>query len=202
MLQAGTVSLPGRPVTPLTAVTRRMLLAVLLLAASTVMLYLGRGGYRDATHPGQPLPALACLYHATVTLSTAGFGDIVPVTDTARVVSIALITPIRVIFLILLVGYHPGGAGRTDSGELADQPVEVAGGGSHGHRRLRNQGPERDRTLGECGVPDASIVVVDASAEAVAEANSSGLVGISGDATRRACSTGRKLAARPRSSWR
>ena len=104
MLQAGTVSLPGRPVTPLTAVTRRMLLAVLLLAASTVMLYLGRGGYRDATHPGQPLPALACLYHATVTLSTAGFGDIVPVTDTARVVSIALITPIRVIFLIFLVG--------------------------------------------------------------------------------------------------
>ena len=37
------------------------------------------------------------------------------------------------------------------------------------------------RTLGECGVPDGSIVVVDASAEAVAEANSSGLV-VSSDA--------------------
>jgi hypothetical protein len=43
MLPVGTVSLPGRPVTPLTAVTRRMLLAVLLLAASTVIVYLGRG---------------------------------------------------------------------------------------------------------------------------------------------------------------
>jgi hypothetical protein len=43
MPPAGTVSLPGRPVTPLTAVTRRILLAVLLPAASTVIVYLGRG---------------------------------------------------------------------------------------------------------------------------------------------------------------
>jgi hypothetical protein len=37
MLPVGTVSLPGRPVAPLTAVTRRMLLAVLLPVASTVI---------------------------------------------------------------------------------------------------------------------------------------------------------------------
>jgi voltage-gated potassium channel len=40
------------------------------------------------------------------------------------------------------------------------------------------------KTLGECGVPDGSIVVVDISAEAIAEANSRGLVGVCGDSTR------------------
>ena len=40
------------------------------------------------------------------------------------------------------------------------------------------------RTLGESGVPDESLVVVDVSAEAVAEANSGGLVAVCGDGTR------------------
>jgi voltage-gated potassium channel len=75
-----------------------------LVVLATVIVYLGRHGYRDAAHPGQPLSLLASVYYATVTLSTTGFGDIVPVTDAARLVNTVLITPIRVIFLILLVG--------------------------------------------------------------------------------------------------
>jgi voltage-gated potassium channel len=81
-----------------------MLLAVGLLAVSAVIVYLGRNGYRDAAHPGQPLSVLASVYYATVTLSTTGYGDIVPVSDSARLVNTVLITPIRVIFLIVLVG--------------------------------------------------------------------------------------------------
>lgn len=184
VLPVGTVSLPGRRVTPLTAVMRRMVLAVLLLVASTVIVYLGRGGYRDAAHPGQPLSPLASLYYAGVTLSTTGFGDIVPVTDTARVVNIVLITPIRVIFLILLVGTTLEVlAERTRvnwrinrwRSRVAGHTV-IVGYGTKGRSVIK--------TLGECGVPAASIVVVDTSHEAVAEANSSGLVGVGGDATR------------------
>jgi len=81
-----------------------MVLAVGLLVLSTVIFYLGRHGYRDYAHPGQPLSVLACVYYATVTLSTIGYGDIVPVTDAARLVNTVVITPIRVLFLILLVG--------------------------------------------------------------------------------------------------
>ena len=101
---AGVLSLPSRRASPLTAVTTRMLLAVGLLVLSTVIVYLARHGYRDYAHPGQPLSVLACVYYATVTLSTTGYGDIVPVTDAARLVNTVVITPIRVIFLILLVG--------------------------------------------------------------------------------------------------
>jgi voltage-gated potassium channel len=56
-----------------------MLLAVGLLVLAAVIVYLGRRGYRDTAHPGQPLSVLASVYYATVTLSTTGYGDIVPV---------------------------------------------------------------------------------------------------------------------------
>lgn len=103
-LSAGPVSLPTRAVGPLAAVTKRVLLAAGLLVLSTAIIYWGRYGYRDAAHPGRPLSVLGCFYYSTVTLSTTGFGDIVPVTATARLVNAVVITPLRVMFLIFLVG--------------------------------------------------------------------------------------------------
>ena len=81
---AAAVSMPSRQAIPLASVTNRMLLALGLLAASALIVYLGRGGYRDAAHPGEPLSLLASVYYATITLSTTGFGDIVPPSRTPR----------------------------------------------------------------------------------------------------------------------
>jgi voltage-gated potassium channel len=186
VVRADWVSLPARPATPLKAVARRALLAVGLLALTAVIVYLGRDGYRDGAHPGQPLSILAAIYYSAVTLSTTGYGDIVPVTDTARLVQTVLITPIRVVFLIVLVG--------TTLEVLTERTrmhwritrwrskmaghVIVIGFGSKGHAVAR--------TLSESGTPRESIVVVDSSAEAIAEANSGGLVAVTGDGTRRA----------------
>ncbi len=47
---------------------------------------------------------LDAAYYATVTLSTTGYGDITPVSDSARLTNILVITPLRVLFLIILVG--------------------------------------------------------------------------------------------------
>ena len=181
---AGAVLLPARPVTPLAAVSKRMFLALGLLAVSTVIVYLGRDGYRDAAHPGQPLSVLGCVYYATVTLSTTAFGDIVPVTATARLVNTVLITPIRVIFLILLVGTtlevltertRTSWRIKRWRSRVAGQTV-IVGYGTKGRSVIR--------TLGQSGLPDRSIVVVDVPAEAVAEANAAGLVAVGGDGTR------------------
>lgn len=181
---AGAVSLPARPVTPLAAVAKRMLLATGLLAVSALVVYLGRDGYRDSAHPGQPLSLLASVYYATVTLSTTGFGDIVPVTNTARLVNTVLITPLRVIFLIVLVGTTLEVlAERTRTGwrinrwrsRVAGHTV-VIGYGTKGRSVIR--------TLSQSGATAGSITVVDASAEAVAEANAAGLIGVTGDGTR------------------
>ncbi len=182
---AGALSLPSPAVSPLAAVTKRMVLAVALLAASTLIVYLGRNGYRDAAHPGQPLSFLASVYYATVTLSTTGYGDIVPVTDGARLANTVLITPIRVVFLILLVGTTLEvltERTRTNfriarwRSKVAGQAV-VIGYGTKGRSVVR--------TLVESGLAPARIVVVDVSAEAVADANAAGLVAVTGDGSRR-----------------
>lgn len=184
-LSAGAVSLPSRAATPLAAVTKRMLLAVGLLAASALIVYIGRNGYRDTAHPGRPLSVLACVYYAAVTLSTTGYGDVVPVTDTARLVNTVLITPIRVIFLIVLVGTTLEVlTERTRTSwritrwrsKLSGHSI-VIGYGTKGRAVVR--------TLGECEVPNESIVVVDSSPEAIEEANAAGLVAVGGDGTRR-----------------
>jgi voltage-gated potassium channel len=177
--------MPSHPVSPLAAVSRRMLLALSLLIASTVIVYLGRTGYHDNAHPGQPLSLLASVYYATVTLSTTGFGDIVPVSTGARLVNIVLITPIRVIFLVLLVGTtlevltertrSNWRIGRWRS-KVTGQAI-VVGYGTKGRSVIA--------TLRECGVPDISIVVIDSAAEAVADATAAGFVAVAGDATRR-----------------
>jgi voltage-gated potassium channel len=161
-----------------------MLLAVALLALSAVIVYLGRSGYRDTAHPGRPLSVLASVYYATVTLSTTGYGDIVPVSDNARLVNTVVITPIRVIFLIVLVGTTLEVlTQRTRTNwriarwrtKVTDQVV-VVGYGSKGRAVIR--------TLHESGVGKHAIVVIDTLADAVAEANQAGLVAVAGDGAR------------------
>ena len=57
-----------------------------------------------ATRAGQPLSFLDSLYYSAVTLSTTGYGDITPLSPQARLVNILIITPMRVLFLIVLIG--------------------------------------------------------------------------------------------------
>jgi voltage-gated potassium channel len=184
-LSAGPVSLPTRVVSPLSAVTKRMLLAAGLLLLSTAIIYWGRYGYRDAAYPGRPLSVLACFYYATVTLSTTGFGDIVPVTTSARLVNTVVITPLRVLFLIVLVG--------TTLEVLAERTrtnwrINRWRSGMAGHTVIVGYGTKGRsviRTLGQTGMAGDSMVVVDLSTEAVAEANAAGLAAVCGDGTRR-----------------
>ncbi len=179
------IELPTRTVSPLTAVSRRMLLAVGLLALCTVLVYLGRDGYHDAAHPGQPLSPLASVYYATVTMSTTGYGDIVPVSGTARLVNTVVITPLRVIFLVILVGTtlevltertRRNWRNARWRSKMTGHAV-VVGYGTKGRSVIA--------TLRDSGIPVASIVVIDLAAAVVAEANAVGLAAVAGDATRR-----------------
>lgn len=65
--------------------------------------WLGRSGYVDQTGGGG-ISLLDAFYYATVSITTTGYGDIVPVSDTARLLNTVIVTPARVLFLILLVG--------------------------------------------------------------------------------------------------
>ena len=179
------MGLPFHAVSPQRAVASRLLFALGLLVLCSLIVYLGRDGYRDNAHPGQPLSLLASVYYATITLSTTGFGDIVPVTAAARVVNIVVIFPIRLIFLVVLVGTTLAvltERTRTDwriaqwRSKVSGHTV-VVGYGTKGRSAIA--------ALRESGVPLSSIVVIDSAAGAVTEANAAGLVAVAGDGTRR-----------------
>ncbi|MDH6580171.1 hypothetical protein P3T29_005860 [Kitasatospora sp. MAP5-34] len=97
------ILLPARQAAPpLRQVGLRLALAISVLAATTVIVWLDRSGYHD--NAGGTLSFLDAAYYATVTLSTTGYGDITPVSAGARLTNILVITPLRVVFLIILVG--------------------------------------------------------------------------------------------------
>lgn len=163
----------------------RTALAVGLLLLSTLIVYVGRRGYLDAVRPHQPLDLLGSFYYSAVTLSTTGYGDIVPVTATARLVNTLVLTPIRVVFLILLIGTTLEVlAERTRAiwrvsrwrSKMTGHTV-VVGYGTKGRSAVR--------TLREAGVVAAGIVVVDILPMAAADANRAGLAAVTGDGTRR-----------------
>ncbi len=87
---------------PVRAISRRVLFALVALFAAVIIVYLDRDGYRDVQD--NQLSFLDCLYYATVSLSTTGYGDITPFTPEARLINVLVITPLRVMFLIVLVG--------------------------------------------------------------------------------------------------
>lgn len=92
------VNIPASaPVSPWWLISRRVLYAMTLLLVAALVVYLDRDGYTGVT------TFLDAVYYSAVSLSTTGYGDIAPVTQQARLINVLVITPMRVIFLILLV---------------------------------------------------------------------------------------------------
>ncbi|MEY9838441.1 voltage-gated potassium channel [Streptacidiphilus sp. EB103A] len=186
-LQLRQILLPEPATSPSQQVRRRFVLALLVMLVTIAVVYFGRDGYRDNAH--DHLDLLGAAYYATVTLSTTGYGDITPVSDSARLVNTLVITPLRVVFLIILVGttlevlttrtrqlWRIKHWKAAMSQESSEGHVVVVGYGTKGSNAVE--------TLLLKGVAKDRIVVVDHQHRAIEAANEDGLVGILGDATR------------------
>ena len=178
------VRLPSEAPSPLGTLGRRLALAVGIITFVALVAYVGRDGYRDADE--DPVTLLDAFYYASVSATTTGYGDITPVSDGARLATTLLITPARVLFLILLVGTTVealAGSSREAIQQrlwrrsLRDHTI-VCGFGTKGRNAiatLRARGVARDR-----------IVVVDDNLDAVEEARRAGFAVIHGSSTRMA----------------
>ena len=80
----------------------RIGLAVGLLVFIAIVVLVGRNGYIDTA--GGTIGIIDALYYASVTVTTTGYGDISAVTPSTRLAALFLITPARILFLILVVG--------------------------------------------------------------------------------------------------
>ncbi|WP_256962279.1 TrkA family potassium uptake protein [Streptomyces sp. NRRL B-24572] len=177
------VQLPRRVVErPLRQVGKRLLMALGVLVVTVLIVYADRDGYHD--NADETLDFLDCVYYATVTLSTTGYGDIVPYSDTARLANILLVTPLRVLFLIILVGTTLEVLTERTREEfrlnrwrstLRDHTV-IVGFGTKGRSAIQ--------TLCATGLRKDQIVIVDPSTKVIETANADGFVGVIGDATR------------------
>lgn len=177
------IKLPKRVIEkPLRQVTRRLLMALFVMALTVLIVWIDREGYHD--NANNKVDFLDCVYYATVTLSTTGYGDIVPYSDSARLVNVLLITPLRVLFLIILVGTTLEVLTERTREEwrlsrwrknLRDHTV-VVGFGTKGRSALQ--------TLLSTGLSKEQVVIVDPSAKVIDIANAEGFTGVVGDATR------------------
>nr|WP_202516016.1 potassium channel family protein [Streptomyces sp. SID161] len=177
------VKLPRKVVDrPIRQVVKRLIMALVVLVATAFVVYADRDGYHDNADGAVDL--LDAFYYATVTLSTTGYGDITPVSDAARLTNIFVITPLRVLFLIILVGTTLEVLTERTREEwrlnrwrstLRDHTV-VIGFGTKGRSAIQ--------TVCATGLRKEQVVVVDPSAKAVDAATAEGYAGVIGDATR------------------
>lgn len=179
---AATLFLPVRRYGPVQIIVRRVVLALLVIFLTALIVYVERTGYKDAT--GTPISFIDALYYATVTLSTTGYGDIVPVTDQTRLVNAFIITPLRFVFLTLLVSTTVEVLARRTRLEWrrnrwrqrVQDHVVIVGFGVQGRAALD--------TLIKEGTPLNHIVVISEDPNAVADAGGLDVMAVRGDARR------------------
>ena len=80
----------------------RLGIAFLLMALVVAIHWFGRDGLYD-NHDGR-ISFLDVVYFTMISVTTTGFGDIVPVSDSARFIEAVIVTPIRIAVLFIFVG--------------------------------------------------------------------------------------------------
>lgn len=157
--------------------------AALALVFIVVLIHwFDREGLKDG-HDGV-ISFLDVVYFTMISITTTGFGDIAPISDRARLIEAAIVTPIRVAVLFIFVGaaysfvikrsWEKWRMARIQE-QLTDHVVVLGFGVS---------GSEAVRELIERGTDPHCIVVLDTSQQALQLAEELGCNVLQADATR------------------
>ncbi len=168
---------------PVANIALRIGVALAALLITAFIVYVERDCYADRGVSGT-LTLLDALYYATVSLSTTGYGDIVPVCESSRLANVLIITPLRFLFLIVLVGTTVEVLTRRTREEfrssrwrknVQDHTIIIGFG---------VKGRTAARTIVDSGMEAKSIVVISEDRLAIDEATRLGYVGVIGDGRR------------------
>jgi voltage-gated potassium channel len=166
---------------PAVAILRRVAIAISIVLLNWGLVVIERDGYTDAADG--KLSVVDALYYTTVTLSTTGYGDITPVTTSARLTNALLVTPMRFLFVLVLVGttIQVLTERSRDQFKVArwrsrvKDHVIVCGYGTKGRSAVRS--------LVQRGHDRGKIVVIETEHEAIEQALADGLATVHGSAT-------------------
>ncbi|HMK12602.1 MAG TPA: potassium channel family protein, partial [Acidimicrobiales bacterium] len=176
------IAFPHRQVDPRRSIVIRIGIAVGIVFVVAVLTWIQRDGFHDAD--GTPLTFLDSVYYSTVAVTSTGYGDIVPFSPAARATTAFLVTPLRVMFFVVLVGTtlslltERAREARAEARwrRRVQAHIIVAGYGTTGRGAI-------EAVLADRSAVRTDIVVIDQKAEAIAAANENGLKAILADAT-------------------
>lgn len=160
---------------------RRIGLIVALIGLVLLIFWLDRDGIKDNLDDHVSFSDIA--YFTAVTITTVGYGDIVPVSDRARMVDTILVTPLRLIiwFIFLGTAYELvlqrwlETRRMTRLQQSLRDHVIICG---YGH-----SGESAAREAMSRGTPVGQLLVIDQHAEHLKRAAEHGHIGLLGDAT-------------------
>jgi len=169
---------------PLPGLFRRIGAAVGAIFVVSILLYIGRDGLRDNMHPDREMGFIDVLYFTIISLTTVGYGDIVPVTPGARFFNSVFLTPVRVFVWITFLGTtYEIFVQRFREGRLMAQLKEKL----KNHTIVCGFGVKGQAIVEELLAhhhPREQIVVIEPEEISVQHAASQGFVALKGDASR------------------
>jgi len=160
----------------------RVLAVLGLLALAVGVHWIERDGLKD-TADGH-VSFLDILYFTSISVTTTGYGDIVPVSNSARMFDAFVVTPIRVFVVLLFLGtaYNFVLKRTWDKWRMAVIQRTLSG-----HIIVAGYGTTGSETVDELiarGTDPGRIVVVDQDEDNIARAEACGCAVLQADATR------------------
>lgn len=155
---------------------------VVLLATLILIHWVERNGLKDA-FDGK-VSFLDVIYFTMISATTTGYGDIVPVTDRTRLFDAIVVTPIRVLFLLILAGSAYAFVARRSWERFVMKRIQrklnnhiiVAGYGTKNSRAVKE--------LIDLGAEPNDIVIIDPNEDRLEKAKAAGCTVLRADATR------------------
>lgn len=153
-----------------------------LLGLLILIHWIERDGLKD-TADGR-VSLVDVIYFTMISATTTGYGDIVPVTDRTRLFDALVVTPIRVLFLLILAGSAYAFVARRSWEKFVMKRIQrtlcdhviVAGYGTKNSRAVQE--------LIQVGVAPDDIVVIDTNDDRLEKAKAIGCTVLKADATR------------------
>lgn len=164
------------------SITWRVLAVLALLALAVGVHWIERDGLKDAADGH--VSFLDILYFTSISVTTTGYGDIVPVSTSARMFDAFVVTPIRVFVVLLFLGtaYNFVLKRTWDKWRMAVIQRTLSG-----HIIVAGYGTTGSETVDELiarGTDRGRIVVIDQNEVNLARAKECGCTVLQGDATR------------------